>query len=160
PVPTVWKKISRLDIVLQLIKGMEGKAHRYKDPQQVHHHLTRLQWYFRRTGSQLLQSPPWVQELEIFTGHNIEIQNIGPFLTLLGGGPLPPNLWQLTTHTGTDIGSRDMSKFLNMFINLSLLELRTIIHKKGLPSHVHPSTVPALLKWIQETCPRILILEF
>ncbi|CAE6410979.1 unnamed protein product, partial [Rhizoctonia solani] len=160
--PTVWKKIPRLDIVLRLIKGAEGKAHRYKDPQRVHPSFGQITMVLPSNPDLTRYNlyAPWVQELEIFAGRNIEIQKGGRFLTLLGGGPLLPNLRRLTTHTGADIGSREMSRFLNMFINPSLLELRTIIHKKGLPSHVHPSTVPALLKQIQETCPKILVLEF
>ncbi|CAE7227652.1 unnamed protein product [Rhizoctonia solani] len=161
--PTVWGEIPRLDIMLRLIIGAKGSHQRYgRDRQGIHpsYSQTTITLPSNPDLSRYHIYAPWVRELEIFAGRNLEIQNAGPFLALFGGGPLLPNLRRVTTHTGADIGSKEMMKFLNMFIAPSLTEIRTIIHKKGLPSYVHPSGVPAFIKKIKDTCPHIQVLEF
>ncbi|KAG8733148.1 hypothetical protein FRC11_008425 [Ceratobasidium sp. 423] len=148
--------------MFRLIKGTKAQIQRFRDTERIHPS-------YSQTTTVVPPNPnldryhiyaPWVQELEIFGGRRQEIKNLNSFLALLDGRPPLPNLRRLTTHTGADIGSREMMGFLNTFITPSLIEIRTIIHEKGLPSYVHPSLVPAFLQKLKENCPRIQVLEF
>ncbi|CAE6518572.1 unnamed protein product [Rhizoctonia solani] len=159
--PMAWRKIPGFDIILRLVRGAKGKTRKVMDTQGIDS--------FKQITITLPSNPnltrynvyaPWVQELEIFAGHGLEIHNDGPFLTRLGGRPPLPNLTRLTARTGADIDSREMTSFLSMFICPSLIEIRTIIYKRDIYSYLEPFTVRTFLEKIQETCPEIQVLEF
>lgn len=104
---------------------------------------------------------PWVRRLEIFGGGcSQDIRNSGPLLNILTGRPLLPNLRILTTHIGAEISSKDLLWFINLCFSPTLVEIRTILHKRGLPSRISPAAAPGFLQNIRNTCPQIEILEF
>ncbi|KAJ1304846.1 hypothetical protein OPQ81_005980 [Rhizoctonia solani] len=107
---------------------------------------------------------PWVREIEIFGKGSLEVINIDRFLTVLDGRPPLPNLQHLTSCATAPVDGNKLMNFISMFISPSLAEIRTVFPRDGLPkrsiSRVPSSSIPAFLRKIQETCPKIRVLEF
>ncbi|CAE6424088.1 unnamed protein product, partial [Rhizoctonia solani] len=164
--PLVWKRVPGLDVIMKLIKDVKAEFNRSR----VRGYS---EWYDHCRWTLTLPSnpdlsryeiySPWIHELEIFAGYDQEIENLEPFLARLDGHPPLPNLQRITTYTTLSIGGERLMNFINIFINPSLTEIRTIIPNNGLPrstdSRVPSSTVLSFLRKIKEVCPRIRVLE-
>ncbi|CAE6439094.1 unnamed protein product [Rhizoctonia solani] len=162
--PIVWKRVPRIDFLMRLIKGaivdsltmILPRLFRYKIliTLSPNPDLARYNVY-----------APWVRELEFF-GERIlqEIENPSQLLNLLDGRPLLPNLHRITVYSIIPI-TRNSINLVNMFMNPSLKEIRTILHKeeergvlRGFP--MRWSLAPVFMKQIEKACPQIHTLEF
>ncbi|KAJ1304881.1 hypothetical protein OPQ81_006015 [Rhizoctonia solani] len=160
--PMIWKKVPRLDFVLRLIKDTKVRSENPGNSEGAYHEFTRITIMLPSNPdlSRYYIYAPWVQELEIFGGCSQEIYYAHPFLTLLCGRAPLPNLRKLTTHTGADnMRSKLLMDLINIFVCPSLIEIRTIFHKKGRSTYIYPSSVLDFLKKVQDTCPQIQVLE-
>ncbi|CAE6448256.1 unnamed protein product [Rhizoctonia solani] len=161
--PLVWKRVPRVDFLMRIIKGtivdpltvILPRLFRYKifitlppDPD-----LDRYNIY-----------APWVQEIDFFGGRILqEIANPNRLLTLLNSRPLLPNLDRITVYSIIPITEPSI-KLVNLFMNPSLKEIRTVLHEKDggiLRSFPMPwSLGPIFINHIKQTCPRLETLEF